>query len=439
MDLAFPLLAFAGAFLAANRSLGWGFVAVFAVGYVNGVVRANFLSVATTFMFDAAVLGLYAGFFLLRWRQAAGVWSGPAGQFVLFLIAWPALLALVPINSFLVQLVALRATVWFLPVALLATRLTASDLATVARGLAVLNLAALAVGAYLYVAGVEALYPENAVTQTIYASNDVAGFTHHRIPSTFLNAHAYGGAMLFTLPFLIDRVFGPRVRWPDRALALAGVAAAAAGILLCAARQPLVVLAVSTLVAWACTRFSLGAGLVALAMAAAVGVLAASDERLQRGATLEDPEILSNRIQASANESFFDLLVEYPAGAGMGSSFGTSIPYFLAAQAPTPIGMENEFSRILVDQGWVGLAGWLAFLAWVLVKPPAPRLAVPWQIGAVVMYALVLTNWLTAFIGAGTLSTIPTSVMLLTQTGVLIAVRQRGTVPGALPPPRPRP
>jgi hypothetical protein len=118
----------------------------------------------------------------------------------------------------------------------------------------------------------------------------------------------------------------------------------------------------------------------------------------------------------------------------MGSAFGTSIPYFLADQAPTPLGMENEYSRILVDQGWVGLIAWLAFLVWLLIKPPAPRFRVPWQIGAVLMYAMVLTNWLTAFIGAGTLSTIPTSVMLLTMCGMLIAVRAQGTVPGALPP-----
>src|SRR5512135_3707562 len=112
MSIVFLLVAFAGVLLATFRSLGWGFLAVLAVGYFNGVVRANFLSVYTTFMFDAAVLGLYLGFFIGQSRRAAGVWSGPAGPFVRFLIAWPTLLSFVPVNNFLVQLVALRGNVW---------------------------------------------------------------------------------------------------------------------------------------------------------------------------------------------------------------------------------------------------------------------------------------------------------------------------------------
>jgi hypothetical protein len=433
MDPAFPLLAFAAALVATTRSLGWGILTVIAVGYFNGVVRANFLSVFTTFMFDAGLLGLYVGFFLGRGRQAAAVWSGPAGQFVLFLIAWPTLLTLIPVNSFLVQLVALRATVWFLPVLLIATRLTAADLSVIARGLAVLNLVALAGGLYVYVSGVEALYPLNAVTQTIYISRDVGGYEYHRIPSFFLSSHAYGGAMLFTLPFLLGRLFGARVGPWDRLLAAAGVAAAVAGILLCAARMPLALFAIAGLIAWAVSRFSLVLGIGAVGIVAAGVALAATSERLQRAATLEDTEFVTERIRGSANEEFFELLAKYPGGAGMGSSFGTSIPYFLADQAPEPIGLENEYSRILVDQGWVGLFGWLAFLAWLLIRPPRPRFAVPWQLGAVLMYSLVLTNWATAFIGAGTLSAVPGSVLLLTQMGILVAVRKHGTVPVGLP------
>ena len=433
MDAIFPVVALLGTLLFTVRSLGAGFAFLIAVGYFNGVIRANFLGVFSTFMFDAGLLGLYVGFFAGRWRQAAGVWREPAGQFVVFLIAWPALLVLVPVNSFLVQLVAFRATVWFLPVLLVATRLTAADLAVVARALAGLNLVALAGGLYVYFYGVEALYPENAVTHIIYMSKDVAGYEYHRVPSTFLSAHAYGGAMLFTMPFLLDRLFGPRVRVLDRALAAAGVAAAVAGMLLCAARQPLALFAVAGLIMWACTRFSLAVGAVAVGIVAAGVAVAATNERLQRVTTLENPEFVSERIQASANESFLELLAEYPGGAGMGSSFGTSIPFFLADQAPTPIGLENEYSRILVDQGWVGLAGWLVFLVWILYRPPRYRPAFPWQVGVAAMYALVFTNWATAFIGAGALSSVPGSVLLLTQMGVLVAVRRHGAVPGALP------
>jgi hypothetical protein len=429
VEAVFPLLAFGLVLFGVTRSLGWGFVALFAVGYFNGVIRANYLSPFTTFMFDAGVLGLYVGFFLGRPQLSAGVWNGTAALFVMFLIGWPAFLTLMPVNDLLVQLVALRATVWFLPVLLVATRLTAADLSTMARGLAVLNLVAFVVGLYLYFRGIEALYPENAVTALMYRSKDVVGSEFHRVPSTFLNAHGYAGAMLLSLPFLLDRTFGFRVLWLDRTLAIAGVSAAVAGLLMSAVRAPLVTFAIATILAWVFTRFSLVVGIVALAIVA-IGVgVALNNERFQRLATLEDTEYVTTRIQGSANEAFFELMADYPGGAGMGSSFGTSIPYFLADRAPEQIGLENEYSRILVDQGLIGLIGWLAFLGWIYARPPAVRFRVPWQTGVLLMYALSLTNWATAFIGTGTLASVPGAVLLLTQMGVVITVRRRGSVP----------
>jgi hypothetical protein len=438
MSIVFLLVAFAGVLLATSRSLGWGFLAVLVVGYFNGVVRANFLGVYTTFMFDAAVLGLYLGFFLGQRRRAAGIWSGPAGPFVLLLIAWPALLSFVPVNHHLVQWVALRATVWFLPTLLIATRLTVDDLTVVACGLAVLNVAALAGGLYVYQYGVEALYPNNAVTQIIYLSKDVGGSRHryHRIPSTFLSAHAYGGTMLYTLPFLLGQLTGVGVRPAARGLAAAGMVAAAGGLLMCGARSPLAIFAVALVVAWVVSRFSLTLGLVGTVLVGGVVLVAGTNERLQRVSSLGDTEIVASRLAGSANASFLDLLLNYPAGAGMGSSVGTSIPYFLSGVAPVPIGMENEFSRILVDQGWVGLGGWLAFIGWLYVRPPSARSPGPWRLGVVFMYSLTLANWMTAFIGTGMLASVPGSVLLLTQMGVLVAVRARGAVPGAI---RPRP
>ena len=427
MDLIFPAAAFLSAFWATRRSLGLGFVAVCATGYVNGVIRANYLGILTTFMFDAGVLGFYAGF-LLRTR-GAGMWSGRGGRYALLLIGWPTLLSLIPVNDLLVQGVALRATVWFLPVMLIARRFESGDLAAVARGLTGLNLFALAGGVYVFRNGVEALYPENAVTRIIYMSNDVAGYQHHRIPSTFLNAHSYGGAMLFTLPLLLDRLFGAGVRWPDRALAVVGVVAAVAGILLCAARQPVVMLGVATLLAWAVARFNPVFGLVAVGLIVAGGVASMSDERLSRASSLDSTEVVTERVKGSANDSFVDLIVGYPLGAGMGSAAGTSVPFFLADRAPKAIGLENEYCRILIDQGWVGLGIWVAFLAWLYGRPPRPRLGARWGVGVVLMYALTATNWATAFIGTGTLSAIPMSVLLLAQMGVLLRLREPAPQP----------
>jgi hypothetical protein len=434
MNILIVLVAFAGSLLATSRSLGWGFLAVFAVGYFNGVARANFLSVYTTFMFDSAVLGLYLGSFSRPTRVPAGFRSASARSFVLFLIAWPALLTLVPINNILVQFVALRSTVWFLPALLIATRLTASDLAVMARGLAVLNLLALAVGIYLYQYGVEALYPKNAVTVTIFMSNDVAGHKYHRIPSTFLNAHSYGGTMLFTLPLLLDRLAGVGVRMVDRGLAAAGVVAAAGGLLMCGARTPMVQFAVTLAVAWVLSRLSLVIGLIGAVLVGCGLWVASSNERFQRSSTLGDTEYVTKRIATSANASFLELLRDYPMGAGMGSAFGTSIPYFLADVAPEAIGMENELSRILIDQGWVGLGGWLAFVGWLYARPPSSRPPAPWRLGVSFMYSVTLSIWMTALIGAGTLSSIPGSILLLTQMGVLVVIRENGAVPGTASP-----
>jgi len=433
MSVFFPAIAFFGAFASTRRSLGAGLLWVVAVGYVNGIVRANFLGVLTTFMFDMAVLGLYLAYLSgpAGDRQAGG---GATGAFVLCLVAWPALLSMVPVNNLLVQWVALRSTVWFLPILLIAARATTEDLRVFARGLVALNIAALICGVYIYYQGVGPLYPKNAVTSIIYQSKDVAGSRFHRIPSTFLSAHAYGGTMLLSLPFLMDRAGGWGVKTPQRVWAGVGLAAAAGGMLMCGARLPLVIFGLAMVVAWVLTRFSLRLG-VLLAVLVAGGVFVASrDQRFQRASSLDDTEMVTNRIALSANDSFLDLATSYPLGAGMGSSVGTSIPFFLADQAPEQIGLENEYCRILIDQGWVGLGGWLLFLAWLLVRPPSYRTAGPWRLGSVCMYSVVLASWATAFIGSGLLSAVPGAVLLLCQMGILAGIRMQGEVPAAADP-----
>jgi hypothetical protein len=427
MDFLIPLTAFVLTLAATTRSLGLGLGAAIAVGYFNGVFRANFLGVFSTFMFDAGLLGLYAGVIVSHWHRMSRLWVGTGAGFVLFLILWPVVLTAIPVNDFLVQLVALRATIWFLPVLLIASRMTAADVTMLARVLAVMNVVALAGGFYVYTFGVEAVYPRNAVTEIIYKSKDVGGNEYYRIPSTFLSAHAYGGTMLYTLPFLLGLLFGPGVRRMDRALAAAGTAAAMAGILLCAARMPVVIFGLATLVAWVCTRFNVFVGGVAVGLVVTTLAVALTDERLQRATSLDDTEAVSERVRGSANESFFELLVDYPLGAGMGSSAGTSIPYFLADRAPVAIGLENEFSHIQINQGWVGLAVWLVFLVWMFAVPPLVRLEARWGLGVVLMYGLCLPIWATGFVGTGALSAVPQSVVLLVMMGLLFRIREGHT------------
>lgn len=424
MDIVFPILAFFSVLGATSRSLGWGFTAVLAFGYFNGVIRANFIGVYTTFMFDFALVGLYVGFYFRHDSEFRGIWERTSGLWVLALIGWPFFLTLLPMNDYLVQLVALRGTVFFLPTLLVATRLTLADLSILTRTLAVLNLCSLVVAVLLYYFGVETLFPQNQITQIIYMSRDVSG-GYHRIPSTFLSAHAYGGTMLWSLFLLLDRVFGPNVTKMDRTLAAMGVVAAAAGILMCAARSPVVLVALTTLIAWSCTRFNLAVGVVATGLILGGFVLALTNERFQRSFTLEDTEFVSDRIRISANESFLVLATQYPIGAGMGSSAGTSIPYFLAERAPVAIGMENEYCRILIDQGWFGLGLWLGFLIWLFASPPKASVDCTWTIAMIIAYSLCLATWLTGFIGTGALSAIPGTVLMLVQMGLLARIRDQ--------------
>jgi hypothetical protein len=434
MSAVLTALAFAAAFGLGSRSLGAGLAVVAAVGYVSGAVRANFLGVFSAFMFDAAVLGLYLAFFLGPHAPPPAFWRSPVAARVTGLVAWPGLLAvLVPINDPLIQLVAFRAAVWFLPMVLVAGRLGDRDLVVLARALAGLNLLALAVGAYEYNNGIQAVFPRNAVTEIMYRSQDVAG-GHHRIPATFINAHSYGGTMALSLPFLLGRLFDRRAGAVERAVMLAGVGAALGGVLLCAARQPVVMTVVTLLLMWALTGFSpkVGAGLGVL-LAAGV-YLALTDERFQRAGSLQDTKWVSGRVGNSANAGFFDLMLDYPLGAGMGSAVGTSIPFFLLDRAPKQIGLENEYCRIVVDQGWVGLGLWAAFLLFVYSQIPSVR-AGPWGLGAVAMYATTATAWATALIGTGLLTSVPGSVLMLLSMGLV--ARGRDLPGGADAPPPP--
>ena len=66
MGIAIVLSAFVLTFLGTRASLGAGISVMLCVGYLNGIIRANFLGMPTTFLFDAAVAGLYAAQSVLR-------------------------------------------------------------------------------------------------------------------------------------------------------------------------------------------------------------------------------------------------------------------------------------------------------------------------------------------------------------------------------------
>ena len=433
MSLLLLAAAFVGALIASQRSLGAGVCAVLTVGYLNGLIRGNFSGAASAFIFDSSLIGLYLGSINSQWKILSPVKKTLLWQWIIALVAWPTLLSLAPVNHPLVQLVALRGTILFVPMLAIGWSLTNADRVLISKWFVVLNAMAAYFAALVYFNGLEAVFPRNAATELAYRSRDIAGGAY-RIPASFLSAHAYGGTMLASLPMMLHPACW-KGSW--KLLQSLGVVLAIAGLLACGARQPLVVLAVAALIAVLASR---GSGKVTAAIVAVIAIaipIASSTPRFQRILTLQDTELVERRINMSANDRFFDLLLTYPAGAGMGSSVGTSIPSFLAAYAPQPIGMENEMSRILIDQGWMGLGLWIGFVAWVC-SPPAARQGRHWPLLILGSYSLVVAIWLTAFIGTGTLSSIPGSAILMLMMGTIVRGKSeplRRSSPNPLTPP----
>jgi hypothetical protein len=410
------LLAFYASYVCGRRALGHGLGATLAVGYGYGILRANFPDGGSHFIFDAAILGLYGAAF--RQGGSGTARPGPVRAWVIVLAVWPCLVALVPFNHVLVQLVGLRAAIFFLPLVLVGARLEERDLELLARWLVRLNLIALAFGAAEFVLGIERFYPHNAVTDIIYRSTDVGAARHHRIPAIFPNAHAYGGSMVATLPILASRLGGVplgRERW----LTIAAIVAAVLGVFLCAARLTavglLVVGGVTLLVTPAARRAKFGVAAVAIV----VVLLVSQSERLQRFSLLADPDAVALRVSGSVNLGLLEIFLDYPMGAGLGSAVGTSMPFFLLHLAPQKIGMESEFGRIAIEQSLIGLGLWVVFIVLTLTRRPRRRKRSHWSVAIPSTRSFVAFSWLTAFIGTGLLSSIPGTLLVLLSMGLL--------------------
>jgi len=403
------ILAFGVTYWAGKRSLGIGIVALLTFGYFYGIVRANLPTAASHFIFDAALLGLYLS---QKWMQSGNPnRSSTLRAWLLLLMLWPALLVLMPFQPLLVSLVGLRGAIFFLPMALLGSRLRGKDVYQVSLGLAALNLVALGFAGAEYFRGIAQFYPFNAVTQIIYISGDVAG-GFFRIPAIFSSAHAYGGMMVYSIPYLIgvwDQAKNPLVRL----FAVLGTAAALLGVLMSATRLNFVVGAVLVLVAIWNGHMKISQRAVFALLITVLAIVAMKNERFQRFKSLSDSEAVEERISGSVNRGFFEILLEYPLGNGLGGG-GTSIPYFLQGQVRNPIGMENEYARILAEQGIVGLVLWLGFIGWFLSRCKTVFAKGPWAASRRMIWGVSITGLITGMIGTGMLTAIPeTAVMLL--------------------------
>jgi hypothetical protein len=403
------LVAFLTSLILGRRSAAKGLVAVLAWGYLYGILRANIPSTASYFVFDCSLAGFYwaRAHELLhdksRRTQAIRIWT-------MVLVAWPCILCLLPFQDFLVSLVGLRGNIFFLPMLLVGAQLSGLDLRQTARGISWLNLVSFGFAISEYILGVTHFYPQNAVTTIIYASNDVAGYAYHRIPATFVTAHAYGGAMVTSLPLLFGFWARPGESAKAKTLVLCGIAAALVGVLLSATRLNFVTGAAVAAAMIAGREIPLKKKAVMVGVLALVAFFAANNERLNRFKSLGDSNAVASRIGGSVNRGFWEVIDEYPMGNGLGGG-GTSIPAFLMDRIHRPVMIENEYGRIALEQGLFGLALWIAFLLWFVVSSAA-FVKTPWSGGRRVAWVCCTVYFLIGPIGIGLFTSVPESLSL---------------------------
>jgi hypothetical protein len=424
------IAAFFSVLIAGRRSLSAGMGLALCYGYLYGIVRANFPQPASHFIFDATAAGLYFAVFtrpktVFERRRMARI-----TPWVLALFAWPAILALLPIQDPLIQLVGLRGQTFFLPFLIIGTLFDDADLRDLAFWIAALDIVAFLFAGGEYFLGVPRFYPRNAATEIIYISQDVANYTAFRIPATFVNPAGYGGVMVLGMPLLIGMWARSRERTWTRVYIAGALTAAVMGVFLCASRTQAVTMIVLAIVVTLSFRVRVTAYLAWGLIVAGVVWIVASSPRLQRFTTLQDTSFVEGRIRGSVNSSFLEQAENHPLGNGLGAG-GTSIPYFLQDRIVDQGRIENEYARIVVEEGVPGLLLWSMFMVWVLTRA-APQRSDPWFLGRRLAYVAIMIFLLTGLTGLGLFTWIPGTPILFFLVG-WISVPSRVRAPMADP------
>lgn len=408
------IAACAAAFFAGRRALWQGIAAVLAVGYAYGIVRANAAG-ATHLMFDAAVAGLFAAqlWKVMRADDRPGLYVLKC--WTLLLVAWPTLLFFSLQGDVLVELVGWRANVFLLPCLMIGAQLDDDSVYRIALAMAGLNIIAGVFGALEFMFGLQMFFPYSEVTDMLYQSRlsdqESIGL---RIPATFVNAHAYGGTMVMTLPFIFGAWIQPRER-SHAHLLTAALGASLLGVFMAGARTPMLVLAGLVVLVTLSGRLRGYAWVSWAGLMAVVGWVVSSDGRLQRYVSLQDTAFLAERWSGSVNREFFDIMGAYPFGRGLAGG-GTSIPYFLQDRFQANFAMENEFARIVLEQGIPGLFMWVLFMVFVLTKGRGPKDDV-WHLSRRLVLMTTVAYFLFALTGIGLLTSVPQSMVLLLGIG----------------------
>lgn len=412
------MMAAVTSYLAGSRSLRWGLCAVLTIGYFYGIVRANVSDGAGYFIFDCALIALFAARLTRPERTAVSTQEVKLRQWLWLLFVWPLILLASPVQDPLVRLVGFRAQVFFLPFLLFGARLGSADLKALAKWCAFLNIVALGFGLAEYRLGLSSFFPQTAITEILYNSQDVGG-NNWRIPATFSSAHAYAGTLVMTLPFILGALQQRRDSAWTTAILVCGALAAAVGTFAAAARMHALVLLLLLIVSAhsLVVRFGGVARLALVLVVVATSITVWQDPRLQRFTTLSDTDYVRNRVGVSVNSGLLSYAVEYPLGNGLGGG-GTSMPYFLRDRVRDAVSVENQYGTIMLELGLPGLVLWLSALGWVLLRAGRANKG-SWTMtkrtGRLATFCYVVAGT----IGTGMFTSVPQSCLLLLTMGWL--------------------
>jgi hypothetical protein len=415
MSLYLCLMSFGLCYWFGRRSLLNGLVAVLGVGYVYGITRANVPETFSHFIFDAGVVGLYAAQLFRQLEPLEQYKVSALRPWLEFLIAWPLLMFLIPAQDLLIQVVGLRGSIFLLPFIFLGARLDAGERYILALCLAGLNILAFCFAGAEFILGLERFFPHNQVTELVYLSKDLVGHTAYRIPAIFANAHSYGGTMVVTLPLLLGALVQKNKTTSQTQLLLLGLATALVGILMSAARTHFIAASILIVVTVFSLRSRAGYLMGWLFLLCGLGWLVSGEERLQRFMELQNSDAVVERVTWSVNMSFFEIAGKYPFGNGLGGG-GTSIPYFLQGRIVNPVAMENEYARIMLEQGILGLLIWVFFIVWLLARhKESPDDS--WYLGRRLAWAACAVFFASGLLGTGLMTSVPQTGLFLILVG----------------------
>lgn len=414
-------LAFVSCVLLGFANWRFSLVCMMGWGYFFGILKAHYVASWGHFIFDSATIGFYASF-LVHWPSSRerAKWEKIV-PWTTALLAWPVFMTLIPLQHYLVQIVGLRGNIFWIPMLLVGCMLDTSGRSLLSYTLAVLNLVAFLFAVAEYFLGVEVFVPENDVTKIVYMSNDIAG-GQLRIPSIFANAHSYAGGMVASMPWILGEIFRRQKitggKLAGSLILFSGLIVALLGVFMAGPRQPVVVLGLTILLVVITGRVNLYLVFAVIMVGAVAGFIVAQDERFQRFTELQDIDKVTERVAGSVNLTTLEVILDYPLGNGMGSG-GTSLPFFVQQYLTQAVIMENEYARVILEQGLPGFFIFAGFAVWVATR--RINRADPDYSCKALLWAYVVTLFVTAPIGIGLMSMVPVTAMLFLGAGYLVA------------------